>query len=80
MDSARALWTTAGQKSAPRAQLAALDPPPDGAAGAGVEDDEGLEELSLDDDELRPLDDDELSLDDDDEPSDAEALLRLSVR
>ena len=46
----------------------------------GLEDDELEEEFSFDDDELS-LDDDEPSFDDDDDPpSDAEALLRLSVR
>jgi hypothetical protein len=75
------LWTEmrpvddGGTASAPSAQLAALDPPlPDeeGAAGAGVDDEE--DELSDDDEE--DDDDDE----DDEAPSDALALLRLSVR
>lgn len=75
-----ALWTTAGQWSAPRGQLAALDPPlPDeeGAAAAGVEEDEE-DEPSFDDDEPSFDDDDD---DVEDEAlSDAVALLRLSVR
>ena len=68
------LWTTARRRSVPSGQLAALDPPlPDeeGAAGAG---DEEEDELSDDEDE----EEDEEA--DDEEPSDALALLRLSVR
>ena len=61
------------QWSAGEGQLAALEPPPDveGAEGAGVE--EVVEEVEL------SFDDDELSLDPE-EPSEALALLRLSVR
>jgi hypothetical protein len=70
-----ALWTTAGPGAGPRGQLAALDPPlPDDEGAAGVEDDE---EEDDEDDELSEEDeDDEVEL----APSEAEALLRLSVR
>ena len=81
------LWTAEGQQSAPRAQLAALDPPlPDeeGEAGEGVDEDDELgdDEPSFDDDD--DDEDDEPSFDDDDDDeealSDAVALARLSVR
>ena len=70
--------------SAGEGQLAALEPPPDveGAEGAGVEGVVEEVELSFDDDELSLEDDDEedeLSLDAE-APSEALALLRLSVR
>jgi hypothetical protein len=53
-----------------------LEPPPDvdGAEAAGVE------EEVVDEDELSFDDDDELSLEEDEAPSEALALLRLSVR
>jgi hypothetical protein len=57
-----------------------LEPPPDveGAEGAGVEEVVDEDELSFDDDD-DDEDEDELSFDEE-APSDALALLRLSVR
>jgi hypothetical protein len=64
-------------RSARGAQLAAFDPPPDvdGAEGAGAEDVVDEEELSFDDED----DEEEPSLEEA-APSEALALLRLSVR
>lgn len=64
-----------GEWSAGGAQLAALEPPPDVDDVEGV----GVEEEVVDEDELSFDVDDELSLDEE-APSDALALLRLSVR
>ena len=60
--------------STDQSQLAALDPPLPDVEGAGVEEVVEDDELSFDDD-----DEGELSLADE-APSDAVALLRLSVR
>ena len=74
------LWTAGRPR---RRQFAALDPLPDDEDEAGAGEDVPVEELSLEG-EVEPSfdDDDEPSFDDDDDdpPSDAEALLRLSVR
>ena len=68
------------QWSAGEGQLAALEPPPDveGAEGAGVEEVVDDDELSFDVDVELSLEE-ELSFEDE-APSEALALLRLSVR
>lgn len=73
----RSKGSRATRRSARGAQLAAFDPPPevDGAEEAGEEDGVDEEELSFDDDD----DEEEPSLDEE-APSEALALLRLSVR
>jgi hypothetical protein len=65
-------------RSAGGGQLAAFDPPPD-VEGAGVEEVVDEDELSFDVDDELSLDA-ELSFDDVEAPSEALALLRLSVR
>lgn len=69
-----------GRHAGPHGQLAALEPPlpeDDGVAGEEVDDEE--DDLSDEDDDFSDEEDD-FSDDEDEAPSEAEALLRLSVR